>query len=233
MAMFNRYARIFGPAATLALCSALSFPAHADAPGRGATAEFERDYLTSIIDHHYSALRITELAAGTDEERDAAINNPQEGTSPTPGTTATPAKAGSDAIKSMARMANRMQREEIAKAQHFLRDWYGVSHTPQLMPEGQQQIQRLEQAGTGDAFDRAFLETFSDHHYAAIHPSLDCVVKADIAHDELKHYCEGIVQNQTREINDMRKHLCKDFNVCDFQPAAAMEGQSSGSTRRE
>lgn len=222
MAIIKRHTRIFGPVATLALAGTLSLQAHADAPGRGATAQFEQDYLMSIIDHHYSALRITELAAGTDERRDAALNKPEEGTSPTPGTTATPAKAGDDEIKSMARMANRMQREEIGKAQRFLRDWYGVNHTPQLMAEGQQQIQRLEQAGAGDAFDRAFLETFINHHYPAIHASQDCVVKADIAHDELKHYCEGIVQNQAREINEMRGKLCTDFNVCDFQPAAAM-----------
>lgn len=222
MAIIKLHSRIFGFAAAFALVSTLSLPAHAEAPGRGATAQFEREYLMSIIDHHYSALRITELAAGTDQQRDAELNNPEEGTSPTPGTSATPAKADDDEIKSMARMANHMQREEIAKAQRFLRDWYGVNHTPQLMQEGQQQIQTLEQAATGDAFDRAFLETFINHHYPAIHASQDCVVKADIAHDELKHYCEGVVQNQTREINEMRGKLCTDFNVCDFQPTAAM-----------
>ena len=87
--------------------------AHADGPGRGATAQFEKNYLVFIINHHYSALRMTELAAGTDLTRDAQVVAPQEGTSPTPGFNATPAKASDDEIKSMARMGNREQREVV------------------------------------------------------------------------------------------------------------------------
>ena len=121
----------------LALSALAVPPAQADAPGRGQTAQFERDYLTFIIDHHYSALRMTELAAGTDTQRDPPVDNPEEGTSPTPDTSATPPKAGMGDIKSMARMGNRMQREEIVKAQKFLRDWYGTSHDPTVRPEAQ------------------------------------------------------------------------------------------------
>ena len=80
--------------------------AHADGPGRGATAQFEKNYLVFIINHHYSALRMTELAAGTDLTRDAQVVAPQEGMSPTPGFNATPPKASDDEIKSMARMGN-------------------------------------------------------------------------------------------------------------------------------
>lgn len=202
-------------------------PAQAESPGRGQTAQFERDYLTFIIDHHYSALRMTELAAGTDTQRDPPVNNPQEGTSPTPSTAATPPKAGMDEIKSMARMANRMQREEILKAQKFLRDWYGTNHTPTLRPEGQQMIQQLEQTPAGAQFEQAFLKLFSNHHYAALHPSLDCQVKSDIDHHQLQGYCEGIVHNQVREINDMREILCKQFSVCDYQPTGSTSMQTS------
>jgi uncharacterized protein (DUF305 family) len=205
-------------------------PAQADSPGRGRTAQFERDYLTFIIDHHYSALRITELAAGTDLQRDPAVPNPQEGTAPTPDTSPTPPKAGMDDIKSTARMANRMQREEIQKAQKFLREWYGASHTPTLRPEGQQQIQLLEQTAAGSQFEQAFLQVFSNHHYAALHPSLDCQVKADIDHHQLKGYCEGIVHHQVMEINDMREMLCKQFSVCDYQPAGGTATQAGRAT---
>jgi uncharacterized protein (DUF305 family) len=201
--------------------------AQAEGPGRGQTAQFERDYLTFIIDHHYSALRMTELAAGTDLQRDPAVNNPQEGTSPTPGTNATPPKAGMEDIKSMARMANRMQREEIAKAQKFLRDWYGATHTPTLRTDGQQLIQVLEQTPGGAQFEQAFLQLFSNHHYAALHPSLDCQVKRDIDHHKLKEYCEGIVQSQVRDINDMRDMLCKQFSICDYQPGTGARVQTS------
>ncbi|TCS33092.1 DUF305 family protein family protein [Paucimonas lemoignei] len=214
-------AKVVCSVATVMLSTPFFTLAHADEPGRGQTAQFERNYLTNIINHHYSALRITELAAGTDQQRDAALNNPQEGTAPTPGTSPTPAKASSDEIKSMARQANRMQREEIKTAQRFLQEWYGQQHTPTLTQEGQQQIQRLEQTAAGNQFDRAYLEVFSNHHYGALHPSLDCEVKVDIRHEPLKNYCHGIVEHQKIEINNMREQLCKRFNVCDFQPSAS------------
>lgn len=38
----------------------------------------------------------------------------------------------------MARQENRLQREEISRAQHLLRDWYGVRHDPVLNQEGRQ-----------------------------------------------------------------------------------------------
>lgn len=223
----RRFAKILSSVTVSSLTAFFTVSAQADGPGRGLTAQFEKDYLSFIIDHHYSALRITELAAGTDEHRDAAVNNPQEGVSPTPDTAAMQAKATSAEIKSMARQANRMQREEIATAQRFLRDWYGMEHTPQISPEGQQKIQLLEQTAAGPQFDQAFLEVFSSHHYRALAPSQDCRVKADIQHNPLINYCTGIVQTQTREINDMREQLCKKFNTCDYQPATGIKGQHS------
>lgn len=230
----QRIAKCFAMAALSVSYFAMS-PAHAEGPGRGQTAQFERDYLTFIIDHHYSALRMTELAAGTDTTRDAAVSNPEEGTSPTPSTAATPPKAGMEDIKSMARMANRMQREEIQKAQKFLKDWYGVTHTPTLRSDGQQLIQALEQTPGGAQFEQAFLQLFSNHHYAALHPSLDCQVKSDIDHHKLQGYCEGIVHNQVREINDMRDMLCKQFSICDYQPTTGttLRTSSSAATTRQ
>jgi uncharacterized protein (DUF305 family) len=221
------FARTLASATTFFLCALFMRAAHAEEPGRGLTAQFEQDYLTFIIDHHYSALRITELAAGTDPQRDPAINNPQEGTAPTPGTSATPAKASSDEIKSKARAGNRMQREEILKAQRFLRDWYGQQHTPQLLPVGQQQIQLLEQTSAGNQFDQTFLDVFSSHHYGALLSSLDCQVKVDIRHEPLKDYCHGIVEHQKIEIKEMRKQLCDRFNICDYQPTEGVRGRYS------
>ncbi|ANF23780.1 hypothetical protein PS273GM_00795 [Stutzerimonas stutzeri] len=94
----------------------------------------------------------------------------------------------------MARMANRSQREEIAKAQRFLIEWYGVAHLPQVTPAGQRAIQALTYESPGAQFDRAFLANFTNHHYMALAPSQECRVKFDLKHEELKHYCEGIVQ---------------------------------------
>lgn len=199
--------------------AAIAGAASADGPGRGATANFEKNYLVYIIDHHYSALRMTELAAGTDTQRNAPVNNPGEGTSPTPGYGATVAKASDDQIRSMSRQANRTQREEIMKAQRMLRDWYGMRHDPQLTADGQRMIAMLESTPAGAQFNQTFLRMFSNHHLSALSPSLSCQVKSDISHGELQRYCEDIVVTQKNSINDMREMLCKKFSDCGFIPA--------------
>jgi uncharacterized protein (DUF305 family) len=158
--------------------------ASADEPGRGLTADFEQHYLKVIIDHHYSALRMTELAAGTDLQWEAAIS-PAEGTSPTPNTNTTQGKAQSDEIKSMARRNNRMQREEILTAQGFLYDWYGVSYKPHITATNQAQIALLEKTRSGASFDHLFMEVFSRHHFMALGPSSQCQVASELTHDQL------------------------------------------------
>jgi uncharacterized protein (DUF305 family) len=211
---------------TTALAAGACAPTFADEPGRGLTTEFEKHYLRMIIDHHYSALRITELAAGTDQQRDDDIS-PMEGTSPTPRTAPVQAKAASDEIKSMARRNNRMQREEILTAQRFLRDWYGVNYWPRLTPEGQAQIAVLEKAATGRAFDHLFLEVLSRHHYMALGPSTDCQVAVELKHHELVRYCAGIVHSQINDIQDMREMLSKEFGYHDYQPLSGDRGRHS------
>lgn len=202
------------------LSCAVAHPALADGPGRGQTAGFEKAYLTFIIDHHYSALRMTELAAGTDRTRDAAINNPAEGTSPSPEFGNTVAKSTDEHIRSMARQANRTQREEINRAQDFLRDWYGIRHDPVLTPEARKMIDTLEGTPAGAQFDAVFLRTFSNHHYSALAPSLHCQVKSDLNHDSLRRYCDNIVVSQTNQLNEMREMLCKRFSDCGFAPVS-------------
>lgn len=198
--------------------AALASTAYADGPGRGQTATFEKNYLTFIIDHHYSALRMSELAAGTDTTRDAQVVDPEEGTSPSPGFAATPGKASDVQIRAMARQANRTQREEIGRAQRWLRDWYGVQYEPQLNEEGRRMIAMLDSTPEGTQFDQVFLRMFSNHHLSALAPSLHCQVKSDIAHGDLQRYCEDIVVTQKNSINDMRNMLCKQFSQCDFLP---------------
>lgn len=217
-------------ATALACVAAATTPltaAQADEPGRGLTARFEVNYLKMISDHHYAALRITELAAGTDATRDPAVV-PTEGTSPTPNTQPVQAKASSDEIKSMARRNNRMQREEILAAQRFLRDWYGIEYQPRVRWFNAAQIALLERTPAGEQFDHYFLEVFSRHHFMALEPSARCQVASDIAHEELHRYCSGIVHSQINDIEDMREMLCKNFAICDYQPTVGLKGRHSG-----
>lgn len=196
-------------------------------PGRGLTAAFEISYLKSIADHHFSALRMTELAAGTDSTRDPAIS-PTEGTSPTPNREPVQAKAASEELKSLARRNNRMQREEILTALRFLREWYGIEYSPRIDRRGQAQIALLEQAPAGAQFDHLFMEVLSRHHFLAVVPSVRCQVARELEHHELGRYCEGIVHSQINDISDMREMLCRDFSICDYQPLVGLKGRHSG-----
>jgi uncharacterized protein (DUF305 family) len=213
-----RFARLRTALLTAVIATlALTVTTRADSPGRGKTAAFEREFLQFIIDHHFSALRVTELAAGTDLTRDATIS-PAEGTAPSPDFGSTPPKAGLEEIKSMARRANRTQREEILEAAKMLRDWYGVSYQPKLTPSGQALIQALSARSPGADFDQAFLTLFPKHHFTAIQSAAECLAGRDPAHDDLRRYCQGILEGQLNEVDSMRHLLCTRFNVCDLLP---------------
>ena len=195
----------------------------AEGPGRGLTAPFEREYLQFVIDHHFAALRITELAAGTDLTRDQSIGG-SEGTAPSPGFGTTSPKAGMDMIRSNARKGNRMQREEIVAAQRMLREWYGITYEPRLRDSGRQIIAILESRPAGPAFDQAYLMLFSRHHFQIAQRSLECLVARDLAHDDLRRYCRSIVEMQMEEIDEMRQMLCRQFGSCDFIPFEGTAG---------
>lgn len=209
--------------------AAVASTAYADAPGSGLTARFEVDFLRSIIDHHFSALRMTELAAGTDPARDPAVPGPNEGTSGTPGFGSTRPKSQMDELKSMSRRENRAQREEIQTAQRFLKQWYATDHEPALTPTGRRQIQLLEAARPGADFDHLFMETMSRHHYTAVTMATECLVASDLKHSELHRYCAGIQHAQVNDIADLRNMLCERMHICDYQPLRGLKGRHSGS----
>lgn len=209
--------KALAPLTLLAAFTASVPPAYADAPGAGKTARFEVEFMKLAIDHHFSALRITELAAGTKWQRDDSIT-PTEGVAPTPGFAATRAKATLDDLKSMARRNNRMQREEILTMQSHLRDWYGVQYQPQLTAEGRQMIAVLERAQPGADFNHSFYEVFSRHHYTLMEPVNACLTGADLTHDELKRECTQMWHSQIADIDMMRNELKKHFGIVDYQP---------------
>lgn len=195
-------------------------------PGRGRTGPFEIEYLEFIIDHHFSALRMTELAAGTEETRHT-VPDPDEGTSPTPNMSRVTAKAEADALKSLARRNNRMQREEILTARSFLREWYGKDHEPALPDDAKAAIDWLERTPPGREFDHQFMEVLSRHHFMAVEPSIRCQVASELEHHELQRYCSNIVHSQISDIQDMREMLCMEFQICDYQPLTGMKGTHS------
>src|SRR5579883_1723857 len=191
-------------------------PVEAD-PGTGLTAQFEISFLEFTIDHHFSALRMTELAAGTDYYRNGNLST-TEGTSPTPGFFPTGSKATLSNLKSLSRRENRTQREEILTAQNLLKTWYGISYQPKVRPENQTQIQILEAARAGDDFNQNFMEVLSRHHFTIIQQATACLTSADIdhLHSDLDRYCRNILNSQLSDIDEMRHTLCNQYRICDY-----------------
>jgi uncharacterized protein (DUF305 family) len=202
-----------GVSAGLALTA---FTATAAMP-QGDTQSFEINFMKMVIDHHFAALRMTELAAGTDVQRDAHIGA-NEGTAPTEGFAATAAKATLDDLKSMARKDNRAQREEILTLQGFLKDWYGVFHRPRVRPDGQEMMDMLDAARPGAEFNRMFFEQMSRHHYSLMAPVNACMAGTDLEHYDLRRECLGMWQAQMLEVDHMRVELKKHFGIEDYRP---------------
>lgn len=209
-------------AATLAITAPKILTA---APGVGLTSQFEINFLEFTIDHHFSALRMTELAAGTDTSRNVAIS-PTDGTSPSPGFSPTTAKADIAELRSLSRRENRAQREEILTAQKLLKQWYGITYEPHVLPENQAQLDILENANPGGQFDQAFMTALSRHHFTIIQQASACLVSADLnhLHASLERYCQNIVNSQTSDIDEMRHILCSRFHICDYQPLTDPQG---------
>jgi len=227
---YRNFSGLAGSVTAIALAVSLAWgmPAAAMEPGATQSAKFEQQYLRFVIDHHYGALRMAELAAGTNVHRSAAIV-PNEGTSPTPASRTTVAKAALDEVKSIGRKDNRVQREEILAAQRMLMKWYRTTHTPKLSADSEAMIAILEGAPAGAEFDKAFLRHMSHHHYGVLGPSVQCVVGANVAHRELQRYCQGIVEGQMMEIDEMRHLLCERYSDCHYQPFRAHDEHGSGS----
>lgn len=210
----------------LFLVGLFSVSAFASEAGRGATADLEKDYLQSIIDHHFSALRMTELAAGTLEQAPTGDISADDRVPQTPGFPATEPRASLEEIKSLARRNNRVQREEILTAQRFLRDWYGITHVPQVPAAARADIERLTTV-SAEEFDKLFLQMFPRHHYQAAVSSLECLVGRELQHADLRRYCRSIVDAQVIDIDEMRHLACRHFDLCDLQPQTPMMNEET------
>lgn len=205
--MFARTKTMIGSCA-LGL-AAISATASASALIPGPTGAFEQDYLNFILDHHYSGLRATELAAGT------AVTGPTVSPGPWPANPAsfpaTPAKGTDPVVLDIAVRSNAAQESEINIGEGFLRDWYGHIAELNIPASGQQMLQTLEAAEPGDPFNISFLIDFSSHHIGAIARSLECVSEA--GHAALREYCGMIVDAQTEDVLAMRRQLSSRYGI--------------------
>ncbi len=193
-------------ASLLGLAGLLPVTAHAVPFTEPPSFANEVQYLTFTIDHHYSALRITELAAGTTAVGSSSNYAGSPNVFPS-----TPAKATDPVALSIAAMANMGQRREIVEAQSFLQTYYALSYAPSLQPNLAPVVEYVDQAAAGNPFNVAFLEAFSGHHATLVPPSQACTTAA--VHADVRDYCAGIVANQTMQISQMRTELATAYGI--------------------
>jgi len=169
----------------------------------------EADFLEFTIDHHFSALRITELAAGT-----AATGSSSHFAGSPNAFPSTPARATDPVVLEMATTANSAQRMEIVDTQGMLEDFYDIGYVPRMRSSQGQLVDALEAAPSGDPFNIAFLEIFSGHHATLLPPARECASVAP--HAEVRAMCANMVAAQTREIEEMRAHLASRYGITEI-----------------
>lgn len=124
-------------------------------------------------------------------------------------------RAASPEVKQLAANIAQAQEPEIEQLRGFLEAWGaeesggmtgmdhgGMSGMPGMMSD--QQMQQLEDA-TGAQFDRLFLQMMTMHHEGAV--QMARTELADGANPQAKALAQKIIDDQTREIEQMRQLL--------------------------
>jgi uncharacterized protein (DUF305 family) len=155
----------------------------APAPDR-ATAKFEIDFMTGMIDHHAMAIEMANLCLQ---------------------------KAIHEELRSLCQNIIAAQQQEIAQMQSWLSSWYGISYSPQMKPGDMRMMERLASL-SGAEFEIEFMQMMIKHHLKAIREASKCVERA--FHPELRGLCENIITTQAAEIEQMRTWLCQWYGVC-------------------
>lgn len=173
MMRFGRMAALVVTAAAVAV-SPLTASGSGPAP-EPAQAEFEQAFLTNTIDHHFMAVEMGRMCVE---------------------------KSRSRKLRDVCRNIVEDQSAEIEEMRGYLRDWYGTDKEP-MMPDdpldgGMADMEELEQAAPGRAFDVLVSRMFIEHHLLQIARSTRCLRMA--YHDELEDLCRRQIRVQAAEI---------------------------------
>jgi uncharacterized protein (DUF305 family) len=170
-------------------------PATASAPApQKATAKFEVDFMTGMVEHHVMAI----------EMADVCLDN-----------------AVHVELRAMCQNIIATQSEELETMQSWLQGWYGVSHEPEMKPGEMRKIEKL--AGlSGADFEIRFMESMTRHHRKAIVEAKGCLDRA--YHSELADLCQGIIAGQSAEIAQMQSWFCQWFGRCRGGSSSTLRG---------
>ena len=148
---------------------------------------FEVKFLTRMIDHHFSGVKMAELCDGRTVHAE---------------------------LQEMCEEIKTAQLAEIATMQGWLLDWYGTTHDPVVDRKSQRQISQLSRY-SGAEFEMRFMTMMSMHHAMAIESGAECLLRA--YHPEMLNMCAMMIAAQGDEIAQMRLWLCDWHSVCELK----------------
>ncbi len=169
----------------IGVVAAFASPASADAPAPATpTAKYEIRFLEGMINHHAMAV----------EEGEICLD-----------------RATHEELLALCQNIIATQSQEIELMQSWLSDWYGESHEPHMNPGQMNQMEKMASL-TGEEFEIDFMTSMIRHHQQAIRDAERCVDRA--YHDELVQLCQGIIDAQRAEIEQMQTWLCDWYSIC-------------------
>ncbi len=147
---------------------------------------FEINFLTMMIDHHYGAVKMSELCDGRTVHAE---------------------------LQTMCEQIKTSQTQEIATMQSWLQSWYGITHQPMLDRKMERQLQYLATL-TGAAFEKAYMAMMIPHHSMAARMSIESLNQA--YHPELLNMNAMTLASQGDEIAQMRIWLQQWYGINDL-----------------
>lgn len=146
---------------------------------------FEINFLQTMIDHHFGAIKMSELCEGRTVHAE---------------------------LKEMCDMIIAAQSQEIATMQSWLRDWYGINEEPTLTRKALRQVEHLSGL-TGEEFEKEYMSMMIEHHSMAARMAVDCLNQA--YHPEMLDMCSRMLAAQGNEIVQLRLWLMLWYGIDD------------------
>lgn len=180
------------PKAAATALAALATMATACTGISGGDAPIDRAFIDMMVPHHESAIAMAEIA----QER-----------------------AEHSELRQLADDIVAAQSAEISQMTDWREEWFGSADTPSMeempmlpgmsMPAGHSMsggtmdmMAEVDGLRDADPFDRAFIDAMIRHHEQAVEAAE--IVAAQTERDEVRALAEGIVEAQTREIEQLR-----------------------------
>lgn len=146
---------------------------------------FEAGFLRTMIDHHFGAVKMSELC-------DSRIVHPE--------------------LQEMCENIITNQTAEIQTMQGWLQSWYGMTHEPRLDHRTRKQVEKLSRI-TGEEFEKTYMAVMIEHHSVAAKMAISCLNEA--YHAEMLNMCAEMLAMQGDEIVQLRLWLQQWYGIAD------------------